>query len=148
MADPRFFRRAGPFSLDQLAKLCGAELSAGADGSLVISDVAPLDKAGEGHISFLDNKKYVESFTRQPRRRLSGASHHGVRARRPAWLCCSLADPYRAYALVARLFYPVPPPEPWILAARLCRCRGGAGRGVLGRAGSLCRGHARSATGA
>jgi len=113
MADPRFFRRAGPFSLDQLAKLCGAELSAGADGSLVISDVAPLDKAGEGQISFLDNKKYVESFTRS--RAAACLVHPTMAPRAPTGMALLVSpDPYRAYALVAQAFYPAPAAEAWI----------------------------------
>ena len=39
MADSRFFARAGPFRLRELAELVGAELSAGADPDTEISDL-------------------------------------------------------------------------------------------------------------
>ncbi len=56
MADPRFFRVAGPFSLKRLAEICGAEIG-GADPAMTVDDVAPLDQAGPRHVSFLDNKR-------------------------------------------------------------------------------------------
>ncbi|HVI53021.1 MAG TPA: UDP-3-O-(3-hydroxymyristoyl)glucosamine N-acyltransferase [Candidatus Sulfotelmatobacter sp.] len=105
MADPRFFERAGPFSLDELAKLCGAELSPGADGSLRIVDVAPLDTAGADQVSFLDNKKYVESFSRS--HAAACLVHPSMAPRAPQGMALLLSpDPYRAYAMVAQAFYP------------------------------------------
>ncbi len=62
MADPRFFTVAGPFSLKQLAEICGAEIGGGANPAMIVADVAPLDRAGPTHISFLDNKRYIEQF--------------------------------------------------------------------------------------
>ncbi len=62
MADPRFYTVAGPFSLGELAEICGAEISRGADPAMTVADVASLDQAGPTHISFLDNKRYVEQF--------------------------------------------------------------------------------------
>ena len=41
MADSRFFRREGPFTLAQLATRIDAEIAEGADTSVEISDVAP-----------------------------------------------------------------------------------------------------------
>jgi UDP-3-O-[3-hydroxymyristoyl] glucosamine N-acyltransferase len=110
MADPRFFRRAGPFTLQQLAELTGAELSPGADPALLLNDVAALDAAGEGQVSFLDNKKYVEAFSRS--RASACLVHPSMAPRAPAGMALLLSgDPYRAYAMVAQAFYPVPPVE-------------------------------------
>jgi len=115
MADPRFFERAGPFSLEQLAKLCGAELSPGADGAASMVDVAPLDTAGAEQISFLDNKKYVESFTRS--RAAACLVHPSMAPRAPQGMALLLSsDPYRAYALVAQAFYPALKAVPGIAA--------------------------------
>jgi UDP-3-O-[3-hydroxymyristoyl] glucosamine N-acyltransferase len=113
MADPRFFTVAGPFRLDELAQRCGGELAPGTDGELLLRDVGALDSAGAEQISFLDNKKYVDAFTR------SGAGacivHPSLASKAPSGMALLLsADPYRAYAQVARAFYPLPPPEPWI----------------------------------
>jgi UDP-3-O-[3-hydroxymyristoyl] glucosamine N-acyltransferase len=113
MADPRFFANAGPFPLGELARRCGAEIGPGADAGKRIADVAPLDTAGSEHISFLDNRKYVEAFATSR----AGACivNAALAAKAPAGMALLLAgDPYRAYAQVARAFYPVPAPEPGI----------------------------------
>ena len=105
MADSRFFDRAGPFTLGELARLGGAELAPGADSGLALHDVAPLDRAGPGELSFLDNKKYLASFA------ASGAGacvvHPDLAARAPAGMALLLSrKPYRTYALCAQAFYP------------------------------------------
>src|SRR5205807_3384979 len=64
MADPRFFTRAGPYSLGALATLSGATLRDGADGERRFIDVAPLETAGPDDVTFLDNRKYLDEFTR------------------------------------------------------------------------------------
>ncbi|MBR9970628.1 UDP-3-O-(3-hydroxymyristoyl)glucosamine N-acyltransferase [Magnetospirillum sulfuroxidans] len=113
MADPRFFQVAGPFTLGQLAEICGAELSAGADAGKVISDVAALEGASTDQISFLDNRKYVSAFAATA----AGAVivHPDLAERGPAGTALLLSkDPYRAYAMVAQTFYPSPAPVAWI----------------------------------
>src|SRR6185436_5679671 len=59
MEHPGFFDRAGPFRLEAVAQKVGAEIGAGADPATLIRDVKPLADAGVGHISFLDNRKYL-----------------------------------------------------------------------------------------
>ncbi len=51
MADARFFHRAGPFPLADIAALVGAEPLPSDDRSVTISDVAALDAAGPEAIS-------------------------------------------------------------------------------------------------
>ena len=46
----------------ELAEIAGAELSPEAEGGALISDVAALDTAAPGEISFLDNKRYLPAF--------------------------------------------------------------------------------------
>ena len=60
MADPRFFDNAGPFDLARLAKIADAELRG--DGMRQFDDVMPLDQAGAKHLSFFDNRKYLDAF--------------------------------------------------------------------------------------
>ena len=104
MADPRFFLNHGPFALGDLAQRAGAEL-VGGDPATTIEDVAPLDVAGEGAVSFLDNRKYLEQARR---------THAAACLIRPdlapecaAGVARLLSDqPYRAYALIAAAFYP------------------------------------------
>jgi len=105
MADPRFFRPAGPFTLARLASACGAELGAGADPDATFDDVAPLERAGPREVSFLDNRKYVEAFATAA----AGACvvRPAMAARAPKGMQLLLSDrPYKAFALVAQLFHP------------------------------------------
>ncbi|TAN76979.1 MAG: UDP-3-O-(3-hydroxymyristoyl)glucosamine N-acyltransferase [Magnetospirillum sp.] len=113
MADPRFFPLAGPFDLDRLAAIAGAEIAPGTDPSLVISDVAPLDAAGPGQIAFLDNRKYIAAFAAT--RASACIVHPDLANRAPMGMALLLSrDPYRAYAMVAQAFHPVSTPTPWI----------------------------------
>lgn len=105
MADPRFFTRAGPFPLAELARIAGAELAGEADPAAVVTDVAPLDAAGPEHLSFLDNRRYVEAFAASR----AGAClvHPDLAARAPRGMALLVTrKPYKGYALCAQAFYP------------------------------------------
>lgn len=107
MADPRFFERAGPFTLGELAERCGARLADAAMAGRSVDDVATLDKAGPGQLTFLDNPKYTEAFAQTQ----AGACilHEKHVALAPAGVALLLSPkPYLTYARVAQLFYPVP----------------------------------------
>lgn len=105
MPDPRFFKRSDPFTLDALASLVGGTLSEGSDPKLVITDVAPLDQAGAGQISFLDNIRYKEAF-RQTKAAACIVAPEMV-AEAPAGVSLLvIKGPYKAYALIAQAFYP------------------------------------------
>jgi UDP-3-O-[3-hydroxymyristoyl] glucosamine N-acyltransferase len=107
MADPRFFARRGPFSLAQLAEIAGAEPVDAPVG--MFEDVAPLELAGPGQVSFLDHPRY---------RPIARETRAGACLVRPEWagiLPASTArlltaDPYAAYARVALAFYPAEGP--------------------------------------
>ncbi|MGH1479388.1 MAG: UDP-3-O-(3-hydroxymyristoyl)glucosamine N-acyltransferase [Geminicoccales bacterium] len=104
MADQRFFRLCGPFSLAELASLADAELRGG-DPARLINDVAALDQAGADQISFLDNAKYTE----QAKTTRAGACL--IRDDQAGSLPSGVAvlvtkEPYRGYARVAAAFYP------------------------------------------
>jgi len=106
MADPRFFSVSGPFSLKQLADIAGGELSEGADGNAVFNDVAPLGQATSGDISFLDNKRYIDSYSTSK----AGACvvDAALASKAPLGMHLVLMDdPYRGYAKIARAFYPL-----------------------------------------
>ncbi len=107
MADPRFFTVAGPCSLKRLAEIADADLSDGADPDQLFSDVAPLDKAGAGDVSFLNNRRYIDQFAQ------SGAGACVLEPRfadkAPEGMALLLTDkPHRAYARIAQAFYPTP----------------------------------------
>ena len=52
MADPRFFKNLGPFTLAQICEKAGIALPAGAGGDELISDLADLSGAGPQHLAF------------------------------------------------------------------------------------------------
>ena len=113
MADPRFFTRAGPFSLGQLAEAIGAEPGQGADPGRLVVDVAPLDTAGPDELSFLDNPKYVSAFEASKAGACIVGAKHGTRA--PAGMALLVAaEPYKAYARAAQLFYPAAAGEAFV----------------------------------
>src|SRR5579884_1792356 len=108
MADPRFFDRAGPYSLDALAALSGATLRDPGAGGRLIADIAPLETAGPDEVTFLDNRKYVEAFGSSR----AGAAfvHEKLADRAPAGMALLIAaDPYKAFALAGQAFYPPAP---------------------------------------
>ncbi len=107
MADPRYFERAGPFSLGDLAARIGAKLSDPAQAARVVTDVAPLDQAGPEQLAFLDNPKYAEAFAATR----AGACilHEKHAGLAPASVALLLSgNPYLSYARAAQLFYPLP----------------------------------------
>jgi UDP-3-O-[3-hydroxymyristoyl] glucosamine N-acyltransferase len=110
MADKRFFSNSGPFTLAELASASGARLKDGAQHTLSIKDVAPLETAGSGDITFLDNVKYVAAFEKTK----AGACivREKLAAKAPAGMALLLSEnPYHAYAIVASMFYPVYQPQ-------------------------------------
>jgi UDP-3-O-[3-hydroxymyristoyl] glucosamine N-acyltransferase len=105
MADPRFFENKGPLSIGQLAEVAGATLSDGANSDLLIEDVAPLDTAGPGHVSFLDNRKYIPTFEASKAAACIVSPAFADRA--PEGMVLLLSEtPYRGYARIAHAFYP------------------------------------------
>ncbi len=105
MADPRFFSVAGPFSLKELASISGSRIGEGADPEAQFSDVQPLQNAGPEHLSFLDNKLYLKSFSKSRAGACLVHADHAANAPKEMALLLS-KDPYRAYAKAATAFYP------------------------------------------
>lgn len=110
MADPRFFDRAGPFTLAQLVERVNGggtacSLADGAEADRVVEDVAPLSVADRDTISFLDNRNYVEQF--QDSHAGACVVHPDLAPKAPQGMALLLSpEPYRAYALIAQAFYP------------------------------------------
>jgi UDP-3-O-[3-hydroxymyristoyl] glucosamine N-acyltransferase len=111
MADPRFFDRAGPFSLGALAALSGATLNDPSQCERLVLDVGPLETAGPDDLTFLDNRKYLGAFARS--RAGAAVVEARVIGQAPAGMALLIArDPYKAFARAAQAFYPVPKPTP------------------------------------
>jgi UDP-3-O-[3-hydroxymyristoyl] glucosamine N-acyltransferase len=148
MADSRFFTVAGPFTLEALVGISGAVAGGEASAEAVFVDVAPLDTAGPEHVSFLDNRKYLDAF--QTSRAGLCVVAPAMAAKAPKGMALLLADdPYRAYARIAQAFYPVLPPEPWLAPTAWvdptatvgegCRIEPGAVIGARAEIGQRCR---------
>jgi UDP-3-O-[3-hydroxymyristoyl] glucosamine N-acyltransferase len=105
MEHPGFFTRSEPMALGVLAEKLGIQLPEGADTALLIRDVRPLGEAASGHLSFLDNRKYLPQLaTTQAAACLVAPAFVG---RVPATtVAMPVAQPYRAFALALALFYP------------------------------------------
>jgi UDP-3-O-[3-hydroxymyristoyl] glucosamine N-acyltransferase len=108
MADPRFFARAGPFRLAELARLSGAELCGVEDTGKLFRDVAPLETAAPDEASFLENRKYFEAF-RNTRAGAVFVDRRAAEAPPPGVALLVSPDPYKAYARAAQAFYPALP---------------------------------------
>lgn len=109
--DPRFFARTGPHPLRAVMRAAGVE--APPDAGRLLSGVAPLQAAGAGHVSFLDNKRYADALA------ATGAGavivHPDMAGRVPAG-CAAIVttEPYEGWARVAALFHPPPPIQPGV----------------------------------
>jgi len=104
MADPRFFKRNGPFTLASLAEYGQCEIGRG-DPALIITDVFSLEGAESSHISLCRSGKYGEAL------RATKASACILPAelaeKAPSHLALLIAKyPHRSFALIATAFYP------------------------------------------
>jgi len=111
MADDRFFKKQGPFTAQHLAEIASAELRG--DANLLINDVAALDQADSGQLSFLDNRKYLETFCSSQ----AGLClvHPDLADKAPVGMALLITpEPYMGYAKIASTFYPDPHVEGYI----------------------------------
>lgn len=110
LGNPRFFHRSGPYSL---AAVASAARGIADEVELLLEGLAPLQMAGPREVSFLDNRRYASELDQT----LAGAVivHPDMAARvPPTAMTIVTSEPYAAWARVAALFYPVPPPSPGI----------------------------------
>jgi UDP-3-O-[3-hydroxymyristoyl] glucosamine N-acyltransferase len=104
MADPEFLPRPAAITAERIAAICDGKVAAG-DPSTAITRSAPLDQAGPGDLTFLDNPRYLARFRETTASICICAEKHLSAA--PATLTVVVArDPYRAMALVMQALYP------------------------------------------
>jgi UDP-3-O-[3-hydroxymyristoyl] glucosamine N-acyltransferase len=106
----RFFRRSGPYPL---AVVASAARGVADKVELLLEGVAPLQTAGPSEVSFLDNRRYASALDQT----LAGAVivHPDMVSRVPRTAVSIVtSEPYVAWARVAALFHPVPPPSPGV----------------------------------
>jgi UDP-3-O-[3-hydroxymyristoyl] glucosamine N-acyltransferase len=104
MADPRFFKKKGPFTLQQLAEIGQCEIRRG-DPALLIHEVANLNEADETCIGVLYKTKY---HTLLEKTKASACILNEEMAERaPKNMALLVAKyPHRSFALIATAFYP------------------------------------------
>jgi len=62
MIEPLFFKRCPGITVQGIAQLTGAKPGAGARLDHVITDIAPLDRAGPHDLAFLDSNKHADAL--------------------------------------------------------------------------------------
>jgi UDP-3-O-[3-hydroxymyristoyl] glucosamine N-acyltransferase len=115
MTDARFFIKAGPFSIDELARIASSQIAGAKETPHRFLDVKPLSAAGPTDVSFIDNRRYVADFETTKAGAIVVAPDLVDRAPAGAALLV-MRDPYRGYALIAQAFYPVRRSAPTIAA--------------------------------
>ncbi len=109
MPDLRFYERAGPFSLDEIAARIGARLGDATAGDRRVSDLAPLDEAQADDLSLFAEVRHGAAFEATTAGAvLTSETLATARCRPAAGLLFSTA-PRLHYAAIARLFYPETP---------------------------------------
>ncbi len=110
MADPRFFKNLGPFTLAQICEKSGIAVPAAADPKAAIADLADLAGAGPSHLTFFSGASLL--------RDAFAASHAGfcfipdanMRMKRvppPAGMVTlDVASVSHSFATAAHMFYP------------------------------------------
>ena len=104
MTDDRFYQRAGPFTLAEIAGRIGAEVGKGEPASLSLRDVASLESAEAGDVSLFSDSKYANAFAVTKASLVItsdklAALPHGV-------VLLVAANPRLAFAQVGHMFYP------------------------------------------
>lgn len=105
MTDPVFFEKTDALSLGDIAVLVGAEALPDGAEAIAISNVAPIDEAGEGQITFLDNPKYVASMSQTHASAVLCSRKHREKVPEGV-VALVVANPYQAFSLVSAAFYP------------------------------------------
>lgn len=105
MAGQSFFRKPAGLSLGALAETVGARLAQGVDASVLVDHVAPLEAAGKGALTFLENTAYTKFVAG------TGASACLIGERQmhllpPSCIALIAGEPYRAFAKAAALLFP------------------------------------------
>jgi UDP-3-O-[3-hydroxymyristoyl] glucosamine N-acyltransferase len=104
MRTERFFPLPPRLRLDEIAALVGGRITRGDPGTL-IRGAAPLELAGAGEISFLDNPKYVKHLVETRAAAVICQAKYADRVPEQAAVLES-AEPYRAYSAYLAHAYP------------------------------------------
>src|ERR1700754_4874417 len=114
MTDDRFYERAGPFTLADIAARIGAEPEKGAP-DIQLRDVAALESAEPGDISLFSDSKYANAYAVTKASLVITSDKlaklpHGV-------TLLVVPNPRLAFAQVGHIFYPPAPLQPGVRRA-------------------------------
>jgi UDP-3-O-[3-hydroxymyristoyl] glucosamine N-acyltransferase len=104
MTEPIFFKRPDGLTVGEIATLAGATLSDPSRSGLVITNIAPIDRAGPSDLTFLENPRYATGL----RSTHAGAcliSEKFVKDAPSSLLLLIARDPYRGFVAVTRKLY-------------------------------------------
>ena len=105
MADPRFFRNHGPFTLEALAAKLGVAPPPGASG--VIADLAGLEGAGPKHLAFFSGTREQKEIFQASRAGFClVAEKDAAICPPPGMVVLTVKSVRHAWAVVAQSFYP------------------------------------------
>jgi UDP-3-O-[3-hydroxymyristoyl] glucosamine N-acyltransferase len=104
MTEPVFLKQTSGLTLDEIARLCGAELTAPPHTRRIVN-IAPLDRAGPSDLTFFEHRRFADA---------AAATHAcacmttALLARHlpPQVVALIVRDPYRSFVTVARALFP------------------------------------------
>lgn len=105
MTDPVFFEKSSALLLSKLAQMIGAELPEGASGDVLVDNVAPIEEAVEGQITFLDNPKYVSMLAETKATAVLCAKRYVSKVPEGV-VALEVKNPYQAFSEISAAFYP------------------------------------------
>jgi UDP-3-O-[3-hydroxymyristoyl] glucosamine N-acyltransferase len=104
MVNKRFFTKENELSIAEILELTQSKLENNAKIDSKISDIATLDAANIGDLSFFDNPKYLDDFKNSKAEFCFIHSKHLDQA--PSNMTVLITDnPYKAYAIIASKLY-------------------------------------------
>jgi UDP-3-O-[3-hydroxymyristoyl] glucosamine N-acyltransferase len=106
MADPRFFDNRGPFTLAEICSRAGVQIPGVEDGGRQVADVAGLESAGRGQLSYCVGKVAARSLARSHAEFCFVAQDLVPPAVVTSMCLLPCKSPQHAFAAVARIFYP------------------------------------------
>lgn len=129
MADSRFYKKKGPFTLAELAAYGQCEVGRG-NPNLLIEDVSPLHEAEPSSIAVFYKAKYAETLENTKAAACILSAEMAESA--PQHLALLIAKyPHRSYALIASAFYPPEKGEGDIAPTAMIHPSAKLGKGVV-----------------
>ena len=128
MADPRFFKKKGPFTLAELAEIGGCVAIKG-DPLIAIDDIAHLESAGSTQLSLFSHPRYSEAVATT--KAAACIISPELKGKAPSHLALLVTKhPSRSYALIANAFYPPEAPVDDIAPTAIVHPTARLGKGV------------------